>query len=415
MNAFHRAFNPAHPVAVATATVCALLLVWDIYTVVTFSVDGGPWDSLDDPVGTLSTMNEFEARVMHDEFLVSLDSASTPDFAQSSQYALQDWNNLRDEGIEIGAIDVGYELDMRRDEAVAYFAPDTQVEPLPTISRVALIVASVATLSTMLFSLGWLGVILWKRRRHADAGLVSTLSMPIAGAWYGIIVFLYAFIALDVVVWSTYFLPISQAFLETVGAFVMVLAIPMVACVAWLLCARPNHLFLEAFGIGSRLAQMNLRGTLAMIVAIIGLDGIVLSLLSYVLPQSSQENIWWESLDEKLMFGSPSSAILTSLDAVVGAPVVEEIIFRGLLFGALVGKWGFWPAALCSSLVFASVHGYELEGTISVLTTGTFLCWLYVRTGRLWAPILAHALLNAIVVLPQFAIREVALSQRLFL
>lgn len=204
------------------------------------------------------------------------------------------------------------------------------------------------------------------------------------------------------------FLPISQAFAETVGAFVMVLAIPLVACVAWLLCARPNHLSLEALGIGSRLAQMNLRGTLAMIVAIIGLDGVVMTLLSYVLPESSQANVWWESLDEKLMFGSSASAILTSLDAVIGAPVVEEIIFRGLLFGALVGKWGFWPAALGSSLVFASVHGYELEGTISVLTTGTFLCWLYARTGRLWAPMLAHGLLNAIVVLPQFAIRELA-------
>ena len=153
---------------------------------------------------------------------------------------------------------------------------------------------------------------------------------------------------------------------------------------------------------------MKVRATLAMSAAVIGLDGVVLTLLSYVLPESSQANVWWESLDEKLMFGSASSAILTSLDAVVGAPVVEEIIFRGLLFGTLVGRWGFWPAALGSSLVFASLHGYELEGSISVLTTGTFLCWLYARTGRLWAPMLAHGLLNAIVVLPQFAIREFA-------
>ena len=382
--------------------------MWDVYTVVSFSVDGGPWDSLDDPVVTLSTLNAYEARAMHDEILVSLDSASTQDFAQSSKDARQNWDDLRDEGIEIGEIVDGDELDMRRDEALARFAPDAQVEPLPTISRAALIVASVATLSAMLFSLGWLGVILWKRKRRAESQFASTLSMPIAGAWYGIIVFLYAFIALDVVIWSNYFLPISQAFAETVGAFVMVLAIPLVACVAWLLCARPNHLSLEALGIGSRLAQMNLRGTLAMIVAIIGLDGVVMTLLSYVLPESSQANVWWESLDEKLMFGSSASAILTSLDSVIGAPVVEEIIFRGLLFGALVGKWGFWPAALGSSLVFASVHGYELEGTISVLTTGTFLCWLYARTGRLWAPMLAHGLLNAIVVLPQFAIRELA-------
>ena len=396
---------------VATATLCAVLVLWDVYTVVTFSVDGGPWDSLDDPVITLSTMNEYEARSMHDEILVSLDPTSTPDFAQSANDAQQNWDDLRDEGLEIGAIDDGDELDTRRDEALALFSPDAQVEPLPTISRVALIVASFATLSTMLFSLGWLGVILWKRRRHPETRFASTLSMPITDAWYGSIVFLYAFIALDVVMWATYVLPLSETWLGKIDSSVMVIAIPFITCVAWLLCARPNHLFLESFGFGSRLAQMNVRGTLAMIVAVIGLEGVVLTLLSYMLPENSQANVWWESMDEKLMFGSASSAFLTSLDAVVGAPVVEEIIFRGILFGALFGKWGFWPAALGSSLVFASVHGYGFEGSILVLTTGTFLCWLYARTGRLWAPMLAHGLLNAIVVLPQFAIRELALAQ----
>jgi membrane protease YdiL (CAAX protease family) len=208
--------------------------------------------------------------------------------------------------------------------------------------------------------------------------------------------------------WSTFVLPLSEESLERFVSSSMVVAIPFVAYVAWLFCARPNHLLLEAFGFGSRLTQMKVPATLAMVAAVIGLGGIVSTLLSYVLPESSQANVWWESLDEKLMFGSASSAILTSLDAVVGAPVVEEIIFRGLLFAGLFSRWGFWPGALGSSIVFASVHGYELEGSISVLTTGIFLCWLYARTGRLWAPMLAHGILNAIVVLPQFAIREFA-------
>ncbi|NDG65156.1 MAG: CPBP family intramembrane metalloprotease, partial [Planctomycetes bacterium] len=50
------------------------------------------------------------------------------------------------------------------------------------------------------------------------------------------------------------------------------------------------------------------------------------------------------------------------------------------------------------------------EGSVSVIMTGTFLCWLYARTGRLWASMLAHGLLNAMVFLPQFAIRELAHS-----
>lgn len=167
---------------------------------------------------------------------------------------------------------------------------------------------------------------------------------------------------------------------------------------------------LDAFGLSSRFAQLNIRATIAMIVAVLGFEGIALFILSHVLPENSQASVWWESLDENLMFGPATSAVLTSLDAVVGASVVEEIIFRGLLFGAFFSRWGFWPATIFSSLVFASVHGYEFEGSISVITSGIFLCWLYRRTGRLWAPMVAHGLLNAVVVLQQFAIRELANS-----
>ncbi len=410
LSAARRAFDPAHPIAVATATLCAVLALWDIYSVVTLSIDGGPWDTLEDPVVTLSTMNEYEARTLRDGLLIALDPMDSVDIAQSAEDVRQNWDDLRDEGIEIGAIDDGDELNMRRDEAVALFAPDAEIQPLPTASRVTLIGAGVASLFTMLFAVGWMGVILWKHWRKGARWFPATLSLPIASAWYGVIGFLYAFITLDAVMWGPSLLRLPDAWIEPIGAATMLVAIPFVASVPWLLCARPNRLLFEAFGIGSRLAQMNLRSTFAMIIAVIGLDGIVLTTLSFFQPESSQSNLWWESLDEKLMFGSASTAALTSLDAIVGAPVVEEIIFRGLLFGALFGRWGFWPAALGSSLVFASVHGYGWEGSVSVIMTGTFLCWLYARTGRLWASMLAHGLLNAMVFLPQFAIRELAHS-----
>ncbi len=415
MKDLYRAFDPRNPIVVATATLCAVLVLWDVYTVVTFSFDGGPWDSLDDPVITLSALNDFEARSMHDDFLQSIDLTSTAidrsDFDYSAEEAKQNWNDLRDEGLEIGTIDDGIELDMRRDEAVAFFAPEAEVKPLPMLSRAALIIAYVGSLSAMLFSLGWLGVILWKKIRKSETRLACELSLPIAGSWYGVIVFLYASTAMNLVMFTTFFLPIPELFQSIVQSSALLLAIPIVTAVVCLLCVLPNKMYLlVAFGWSSRLGQMNIRGTLAMIVAVVGLEGIAFFILSRVLPESSQASVWWESLDENLMFGPATSAVLTSLDAVVGAPVVEEIIFRGLLFGAIFSRWGFWPAAIFSSLVFASVHGYELEGSISVITSGIFLCWLYRRTGRLWAPMVAHGLLNGVVVLQQFAIRELALS-----
>ena len=46
------------------------------------------------------------------------------------------------------------------------------------------------------------------------------------------------------------------------------------------------------------------------------------------------------------------------LEFVVYAPVLEEIAFRGILFGTLRRKFSFAPAALIGALVFAVAHGY---------------------------------------------------------
>ena len=45
---------------------------------------------------------------------------------------------------------------------------------------------------------------------------------------------------------------------------------------------------------------------------------------------------------------------------VLIAPVVEETMFRGLMLRTLMRRWGFWPAALASSAIFALFHTYEV-------------------------------------------------------
>lgn len=89
--------------------------------------------------------------------------------------------------------------------------------------------------------------------------------------------------------------------------------------------------------------------------------------------------------------------------AVVLAPLWEEVFFRGLLFTGMERRFGFWPAALVSSIAFGLVHfeGFSvgsayLIGQTAVL--GFVLAWLLRRTGTLLAPILAHALNNLVAV-----------------
>jgi membrane protease YdiL (CAAX protease family) len=85
---------------------------------------------------------------------------------------------------------------------------------------------------------------------------------------------------------------------------------------------------------------------------------------------------------------------LHGLSAIIFAPIVEEIIFRGVLYPT-VKKYFTPKAALWSvSLLFALVH--LNRATILPLTVlAIFLTFLYETTRNLIAPIVAHSLFNA--------------------
>lgn len=90
----------------------------------------------------------------------------------------------------------------------------------------------------------------------------------------------------------------------------------------------------------------------------------------------------------------------------VGAPVVEEIGFRGLAVGALMrlAGWRFLPAALLPALLFGLAHfangegPAEIGGIVAITALGGLTFgWLFVRWGfNLWPAILLHAGLNAL-------------------
>ncbi len=80
--------------------------------------------------------------------------------------------------------------------------------------------------------------------------------------------------------------------------------------------------------------------------------------------------------------------------AVVVAPISEEIIFRGYLFGVARKYVGFWPAALVVSLLFAAFH-LHLPALPGLFLLAMAFTLIYERAGSLWAPILMHAAFNS--------------------
>lgn len=92
--------------------------------------------------------------------------------------------------------------------------------------------------------------------------------------------------------------------------------------------------------------------------------------------------------------GSWIPVILGALGAVVFAPIVEEILFRGALYRYLRSRRGVVISVAISSLAFGFIHPYDLQGLIQVSVMGACLALMREWRGSLIAPIVAHALHN---------------------
>jgi membrane protease YdiL (CAAX protease family) len=82
---------------------------------------------------------------------------------------------------------------------------------------------------------------------------------------------------------------------------------------------------------------------------------------------------------------------------VVLGPISEEVFFRGYVFRRLFSTAGPSTAYLASALLFAAVHWHPV-GFPMYTIIGLVFCWVYQKTGNLWAPVIGHVTYNALVV-----------------
>ncbi len=93
------------------------------------------------------------------------------------------------------------------------------------------------------------------------------------------------------------------------------------------------------------------------------------------------------------------------LSVAVGAPIVEELFFRGLLLRSLQRRVPDWAAIALSAVAFGLAHGSALpaDAVVLVITSltvfGAILATLAVRTGRLGPGMVAHAIFNLFTLL----------------
>lgn len=106
------------------------------------------------------------------------------------------------------------------------------------------------------------------------------------------------------------------------------------------------------------------------------------------------------SLDElKAMSGSERS-LLGLANAVILAPIVEEALFRGLLFTRLRRHHAALPTLVVVTLAFGLLHVENgLLHVVSVLPAGAFLGLAREYSGGIGLPVLLHACMNLAVVI----------------
>jgi len=87
--------------------------------------------------------------------------------------------------------------------------------------------------------------------------------------------------------------------------------------------------------------------------------------------------------------------IYFALVALILAPAIEEFLFRGILYPA-IKQHGFPRLALWSSALLFSLSHANVMTFLPLTFLALVLTWLYERTGNLLAPMVTHAMFNAI-------------------
>lgn len=176
---------------------------------------------------------------------------------------------------------------------------------------------------------------------------------------------------------------VETAWLAIVVAWLLVRRHPWRGLLGWTLRARSEAIDAGVFG-----AVLN---GLVVVVVILPLRAI--------LPEGS-EAVAAASRDVTGMALHAAVAVLAF--ALVVAPVVEEFVFRGVLYRGVRDGHGTAAGAAVSAIAFGAIHWVpfaEPAGTVMAASTaamGVGLAILYERRRTLLAPVVAHAAFNAV-------------------
>jgi len=112
---------------------------------------------------------------------------------------------------------------------------------------------------------------------------------------------------------------------------------------------------------------------------------------------------WVNLFDETKVLSSVSGGwnVVLFAGVIVGAPLAEELVFRGCLLPMLAERMRLGWAVVIQAALFSFIHGDPI-GFLPRFLLGVAFGLLWIYSGSLWAGIFAHALNNGVSALVFF-------------
>ena len=175
------------------------------------------------------------------------------------------------------------------------------------------------------------------------------------------------------------------------------------------LCAAFLILALVKFGLPARAGKLPFDwpkigsvGWAVLIFSFVVIGYILFAVIGTAVGIDPQKNLGVVEQASMEMLSNPRLFVLSVPGIVIGAPIFEELLFRGVLFAGIAQtRLGRGGAVMISALLWAALHGgsESLFSVAMLFILGIGLGVLLLRFGTIWVTIACHTAWNATFVL----------------
>jgi membrane protease YdiL (CAAX protease family) len=166
---------------------------------------------------------------------------------------------------------------------------------------------------------------------------------------------------------------------------------------------------MEDLGLGRTRAGRAILAGAAGYVVFIALQWVVQPVAVWLMKSSGNAPDVHTVVTQYILTSQSQLRVTLILYAVICAPIVEELLFRGVLQGGLRRYFGPAAAIMIPALLFALMHDNAVDRP-SLFLLAAICGYLYERTGSLYAPIALHVINNGLTMLQIELLRQMTLT-----